>query len=230
MILKWTTVFFGFMLLAAPMSTAAPLALRTQKDRVNYGIGVTVIRNYKQQGIDIDLERLIQGMTDALKGNKLLMSEDALRVTMTSLQTQLILRQRRAKRMALDNKNEGNMFLAENKKKEGVVVLASGLQYKILKAGNGRKPTDDDTVIYHYRGMHIDGTEFDGVYRTNKAVTLKVADVAFRGLGEALKLMPVGSTWQLFIPPRLAYGKRGQGSTIGPNETLIYEVELLAVK
>jgi FKBP-type peptidyl-prolyl cis-trans isomerase len=230
MILKWTTVFFGFMLLAAHMSTAAPLALRTQKDRVNYGIGVTVIRNYKQQGIDIDLDRLIQGMTDALKGNKLLMSEDALRVTMTSLQTQLILRQRRAKRMALDNKNEGNMFLAENKKKEGVVVLASGLQYKILKAGNGRKPTDDDTVVYHYRGMHIDGTEFDDVYRTNKAVTLKVADVAFRGLGEALKLMPVGSTWQLFIPPRLAYGKRGQGSTIGPNETLIYEVELLAVK
>jgi FKBP-type peptidyl-prolyl cis-trans isomerase len=230
MILKWTTVFFGFMLLAAPMSTAAPLALRTQKDRVNYGIGVTVIRNYKQQGIDIDLERLIQGMTDALKGNKLLMSEDALRVTMTSLQTQLILRQRRAKRMALDNKNEGNMFLAENKKKEGVVVLASGLQYKILKAGNGRKPTDDDTVIYHYRGMRIDGTEFDGAYRSNKAVTLKVADAAFPGLGEALKLMPVGSTWRLFIPPRLAYGKRGQGSKIGPNETLIYEVELLAVK
>lgn len=230
MILKWTTVFLGFLLLTTNANAAEPLVLKTRKDRVNYGIGVTVIRNYKQQGIDIDLYRLIQGMKDALAGNTLQMSEDELRVTMTSLQTQLILKQRRAKRMSLDNKNEGNMFLAENMKKEGVVVLTSGLQYKIVKEGNGRKPTDADTVVYHCRGMHIDGSEFDSSYRANKPVTLKVADATIPGLIEALKLMPVGSTWRLFIPARLAYGKRGKGSTIGPNETLIYEIELLAIR
>jgi FKBP-type peptidyl-prolyl cis-trans isomerase FklB len=230
MILKWMTVFLGATLLVADMSAAEPMELKTQKDRVNYGIGVTVVRNYKQQGIDIDLDILIQGMKDALSGSKLKMSEDELRVTMTSLQTQLILQQRRAKRASLDNKNQGEMFLAENKKKKGVIVLADGLQYKVIEQGKGRNPKHTDTVVYHYRGTHTDGTEFDSTFRAKKPVTSRVADAAIPGLVEGLKLMPVGSKWQLFIPAQLAHGERGEGSKIGPNETLIYEVELLSIK
>lgn len=230
MILKWTTIFLGFMLLITNTSIAEPLALKTQNDKVNYGIGVTVIRNYKQQGIDIELDLLIQGMKDALADNKLLMSEKELRATMASLQTQLILKQRQAKRMSLDNKNEGTVFLTENKKKEGVVALASGLQYKIMQGSSGKKPTDADTVVYHYRGMHIDGSEFEDSYRMGKPVTSKVIKAVIPGLIEGLKLMPAGSKWQFFIPPELAYGKQGSTNIIGPNETLIYEIELLTIK
>jgi FKBP-type peptidyl-prolyl cis-trans isomerase FklB len=230
MILKWMTVFLGATLLVADMSAAEPMELKTQKDRVNYGIGVTVVRNYKQQGIDIDLDILIQGMKDALSGSKLKMSEDELRVTMTSLQTQLILQQRRAKRASLDNKNQGEMFLAENKKKKGVVALADGLQYKVMKEGSGKRPTDADTVVYHYRSLRIDGTEFDSSYRAKKPATSRVAAAAIPGLVEGLKLMPAGSKWQFFIPAPLAYGERGEGTKVGPNETLIYEVELLSIK
>jgi FKBP-type peptidyl-prolyl cis-trans isomerase FklB len=129
---------------------------------------------------------------------------------------------------AADNKKEGDAFLAENMKKEGVMALPSGLQYKILKAGSGKMPTDADTVECNYRGTFINGTEFDSSYRTGKPATLKVKGV-IPGWQEALKLMPVGSKWQLFIPPQLAYGERGSGP-IGPNATLIFDLELLAIK
>jgi FKBP-type peptidyl-prolyl cis-trans isomerase FklB len=130
---------------------------------------------------------------------------------------------------AEDNKKAGESFLAENKKKEGVVTLPSGLQYKVLKAGDGKKPTDTDTVECNYRGTHIDGTEFDSSYRTGQPATFKVAGV-IPGWREALKLMPVGSKWQIFVPSQLAYGTRGKPGSVGPNAALIFEVELLAIK
>jgi FKBP-type peptidyl-prolyl cis-trans isomerase FklB len=142
------------------------------------------------------------------------------------------LRQRQAvarTKAAEDNKKQGNAFLAENKTKEGVVTLPSGLQYKILKAGGGKTPTDADTVECHYRGTLLNGTEFDSSHLTGKPATIKVTAV-IPGWKEALKLMPVGSKWQLFIPPQLAYGERGAGHEIGPNATLLFEVELLAIK
>jgi FKBP-type peptidyl-prolyl cis-trans isomerase FklB len=129
----------------------------------------------------------------------------------------------------VESKKEGDAFLAENKQKEGVVTLPSGLQYKIIKAGEGKKPKQEDTVVCHYRGTLINGTEFDGTHGPGEPATFKVTGVV-PGWREALKLMPVGSKWQLFIPPVLAYGERGAGATIGPNATLIYEVELLAIK
>ena len=136
---------------------------------------------------------------------------------------------RLVKAVAEENKKIGDAFLEENKKKEGVVALPSGLQYKILKAGDGRKPTDADMIECNYRGVLINGTEFDSSYRTGKPATLKVMGL-IPGWTEALKLMPVGSKWQLFIPPQLAYGERGAGRYIGPNATLIFELELIAVK
>jgi FKBP-type peptidyl-prolyl cis-trans isomerase FklB len=131
--------------------------------------------------------------------------------------------------LAEKNMKEGETFLAENKTREGVVALESGLQYKILKSGDGEKPAAGDTVVCNYRGTLINGTEFDSSYKRGKPATFAVNRV-IKGWTEALQLMPVGSKWQLFIPPNLAYGARGAGNLIGPNATLIFEVELIAIE
>ena len=227
--LKWIAVL-GILLLVAQVSAGEPPVLKTQKDKVSYGIGVDVARNFTRLGIEFDLDILIKGLRDGLSGEKLLMTETDLRTTMNAYQNELKGRMLQAMKVAAeDNKKKGDAFLAENKKKEGVVALPSGLQYKILKAGDGKKPTDTDTVECHYRGTLIDGTEFDSSYRIGKPAIFKVTGV-IPGWTEALKLMPAGSKWQLFIPPQLAYGERGASREIGPNATLIFEVELLAIK
>lgn len=227
---KWM-VILAVVLMAAQTFGAEPPVLKTEKEKENYGIGISVIRNFKQQGIEIDLDLVIRGMKDALAGNNLLMAEDDLRATMTTFQNEIRLKQKQAARIAAeDNKKKGEVFLAENKKKEGVVTLPSGLQYKILKAGDGKKPTEADTVECHYRGTLIDGTEFESSFRAGQTQTFKIKGGVIPGWREALMLMPVGSKWQLFVPPQLAYGERGSGSSIGPNATLIFEVELLAIK
>jgi FKBP-type peptidyl-prolyl cis-trans isomerase FklB len=215
-------------LLAAQVYAEEVPVLKTQNDKVNYGIGVNVVKNFKQQGIEIDLDVVIKGMKDALSGGKLLMTEEDLRKTMMAFQNELRLKQRQTRTAGVNNKKDGEMFLAENKKKEGVVSLPSGLQYNILKAGDGKKPTEADIVECRYRGTLIDGTEFDSSDVGGKPATFKVAGV-IPGWTEALKLMPVGSRWQLFIPPHLAYGARGAGR-IGPNATIIFELELLNIK
>jgi FKBP-type peptidyl-prolyl cis-trans isomerase FklB len=135
----------------------------------------------------------------------------------------------RLNQLAEKNKNDGEAFLAENAKKQGVITLPSGLQYKIIKPGTGRKPKPTDEVTTHYRGTLIDGTEFDSSYRRGEPTSFPVNGV-IAGWTEALQLMPVGAKWQLFIPPHLAYGERGAGGQIGPNATLIFEVELIAIK
>jgi len=210
-------------------SAGQKMTLETQKDRQSYAIGVEVVRNWKRQGIDFDLDILIRGMKDALSGNKLLLTEEGLRTTLNLFSTDL--RRKKAEAMLIaqqDNKKNGDAFLAENRAKEGIVTLPSGLQYKILKEGSGKKPTETDTVECRYRGTHIDGTEFDNSERSGQPATLKVSEV-IPGWREALKLMPVGSRWQLFMPPELAYGHRGSGR-VGPYETIIYEMELVGVK
>jgi len=228
MTLKWMAVL-GVGLLAAQVSAQETPALKTQKDKVSYGIGVDVARNFKNQGIEVDLDLMIKGLRDELSGEKLLIPERELRRIMTAFQGELRQKQAQATKMtAQDNKKKGEVFLAENKTKDGVVALPSGLQYKILKAGDGKTPTDADTVEVQYRGTLINGTEFDSS-EAGQPATFKVAGV-IPAWKEALKLMPVGSKWQLFIPPQLAYGERGAGRDIGPNATLIFEVELLAIK
>jgi FKBP-type peptidyl-prolyl cis-trans isomerase FklB len=212
-----------------PASAQDATVLKTQKDKVSYGIGVAMARNLKRQGMEVDEDGLIKGMKDELSGAKLLMSDSELRDTMMALQTEMRQKQEQAlKTASTENQKQGDAFLTENKTKQGVVTLPSGLQYKILKAGEGKKPTDADTVECQYRGTLVNGTEFDSSYPTGKPVSFKVSQVIV-GWQEALKLMPVGSKWQLVIPPQLAYGDRGAGA-IGPNSTLIFEVELLSIK
>src|SRR5260370_2388884 len=134
-----------------------------------------------------------------------------------------------AKELDEKNKKDGEEFLAANKGKEGVVTLTSGLQYKILKAGDGKKPGMDEQVVFHYRGTFIDGTECERSYSRNQPATVPLRKT-IKGWSEALELMPAGSKWQLFIPPQLAYGQKGSGGTIGPNSTVIFEVELISVQ
>jgi len=213
----------------APATQPGQTAPSTQKDKVSYGVGVQVARSLKSQGLDINPDLLVQGLKDALAGQKLLMTDEELNNTMAALQQELAQKEAQAKaKEATDNKKAGDSFLADNAKKDGVVSLPSGLQYKIVKAADGKKPTDADTVSCNYRGTLIDGTEFDK-NQPGQPATFQVGAV-IPGFKEGLKLMPVGSTWQFFIPPQLAYGERGAGNVIGPNTTLVFEVELLSIK
>lgn len=212
------------------MAQDAPI-LKTQQDKINYGIGVGVARNFKAQGLNVDLDLVIRGMRDTLSGTALLMTEEDLAKVMYAFQQEMQQKQAQARKLtAENNKKEGDAFLAENAKREGVTVLPSGLQYKILKAGDGKIPASTDSVECNYIGTFIDGKEFDNSYKMGKPVTFKIQTGIIPGWSEALKLMPVGSKWQVFIPSQLAYGERGAGSQIGPNTTLIFEIELLSIK
>jgi len=225
---KWMMIL-ALGLLAIPARAQDSAAPTSQKDKVSYGIGVQVAKTLKGQGIDVNPDLLIKGLRDALSGQKLLMSDDELNTTMSALQQEMNQKQMQERvKHADDNKKTGDAFLADNGKKQGVVTLPSGLQYKILKPAEGKKPTDADTVSCNYRGTLIDGTEFDKS-EAGQPATFEVGMV-IPGFKEALKLMPVGSTWQFFIPPNLAYGERGASNVIGPNTTLIFEVELLSIK
>ena len=225
---KWILVV-GLGLMAIPAGAQDSTAPTTQKDKVSYGIGVQVAKTLKGQGIDINPDLLIKGLRDALSGQKLLMSDEDLNTTMAALQQEVTQKQMQERaKQADDNKKAGDAFLADNGKKEGVVTLPSGLQYKVVKPAEGKKPTDADTVTCNYRGTLIDGTEFDKSQAGQPAMFQ--VGMVIPGFKEALKLMPVGSTWQFFIPPSLAYGDRGAGNVIGPNTTLIFEVELLSIK
>src|SRR3989338_270904 len=159
-----------------------------------------------------------------------LKSEKEVQETMMAFQNEMKTKQaEHAKVLGGKNKKEGEAFLAENKKKEGVKTTASGLQYKVIKNGNGKKPKATDTVTVHYKGTLIDGTEFDSSYKRGEPTSFPVNQV-IAGWTEALQLMNVGSKWQLFIPANLGYGDRGAGPQIGPNAAFIFEVELISLK
>jgi FKBP-type peptidyl-prolyl cis-trans isomerase len=199
--------------------------LKTQKEKLSYAIGMQVGGTISKQGLDVDPNLLLQGLKDEMAG-KAIMTDQDVRATMMQLQADM---QAKAKEAGEKNKKDGEAFLAANKTKEGVVALPSGLQYKILKEGTGPKPAATDTVVCNYRGTLIDGKEFDSSYKRGEPAKFPVGGV-IKGWTEALQLMPVGSKWQLFIPPDLAYGERGAGADIGPNSTLIFEVELLSIE
>jgi FKBP-type peptidyl-prolyl cis-trans isomerase FklB len=231
--LKWAAAILGVVFLAAQASAAGTPVLKTDMDKESYALGVDLARNLKHQGIAAaEADALANGLRDEFAGGKLLLSEQELSAALTAYQTEL--KQRRARPMtavAEANQKEGAAFLAENKTAEGVVTLPSGVQYKIIREGNGKTPTKDDTVEVNYRGTFINGVEFENSYRRGQPMNMKVSGGGgVAGLTEVLKLMPAGSKWQVFIPPQLAYGAKGSGRKVGPNATLIFEVELLAVK
>ncbi len=218
----------------ATKSAAAAPALTTRKDKFSYALGMNIGNGYKQglekQSVEFDANLIAQGVKDALSGAKTRLTDEEAKAVLTEVQTEVNKeRQEKMKEASDKNKAEGEAFLAANKSKEGVVTLPSGLQYKILTAGIGPKPTASDQVNCNYRGTLIDGTEFDSSYKRGKPATFGVGQV-IKGWTDALQLMPIGSKWQLFIPSSLAYGERGgPGGAIGPNEALIFEVELLSI-
>jgi FKBP-type peptidyl-prolyl cis-trans isomerase len=206
------------------------LALKTSKDKFSYALGMRMGANLKKQEVPVDPAILSRGLRDALSGGKTLMTDQEAQTALSDVQNEL--RKKQQEKMQAEgaaNKKEGDAFLAANKGKEKVVTTASGLQYKILKEGTGPKPTASDTVVCNYKGTLINGTEFDSSYKRGQPATFPVNGV-IKGWTEALQLMPVGSKWQLFIPSDLAYGERGPGPEIGPNSTLIFEVELLSIQ
>lgn len=214
-----------------PASAAKPKAvtLTTQQDKISYAIGMNMAKNLQRQSLQVEPDILVKGLKDVLTGNKPLLSDDEAMATLTAFQNDMRAKQQeKTAQVGLSNKKEGEDFLAANKGKQGVVTLASGLQYKILKAGGGPKPSAADSVVCNYRGTLINGTEFDSSYKRGQPATFPVSGV-IKGWTEALQLMPVGSKWQLFVPSGLAYGERGAGADIGPNATLIFEVELLSI-
>lgn len=215
---------------AARPKTATVLTLKTQKDKVSYALGANLGMNLHKQSVDVDAAIIIRGLKDALAGGKLLLTDDEARAALTQLQTDLRNKQMEQAKAASElNKKEGSNFLTENKTKEGVVTLPSGLQYKVLTEGTGPKPTATDTVTCNYRGTLLSGKEFDSSYKRGQPASFPVTGV-IKGWTEALQLMPVGSKWQIFLPSDLAYGDRGAGPDIGPGATLIFEVELVSIQ
>jgi len=219
-------IVLGILFFVSQVYAEEKLVLKNQKDKMSYIIGMDIGNNLKKQSIDVDPNILSKGIKDALAAGKPLLTEQEISETMAAFQKEMMAKQ---EQVAKKNKAEGDAFLSENKKKEGVKTLPSGLQYKVIKAGTGKKPKSTDTVTTHYRGTLINGTEFDSSYKRGQTVSFPVSGVV-PGWTEALQLMEEGAKWQLFIPSNLAYGERGAGGLIGPNATLIFEIELISIQ
>ena len=223
---------FGIMTSAWIHAEEAPTApeLNTENEKISYSLGVDIGKNLKLTNVQLNAELLARGLVDVFKDAEPALSSKQMEEAMAAFRKKLV-KSREAKRNKSEGSNqaEGGKFLAANEKKEGVVSLPSGLQYKIIKRGNGPIPRATQTVETHYRGTLINGTEFDSSYRRGKTVSFPVNRV-IKGWQEALQLMPVGSKWQLVIPSGLAYGKRGSPPKIGPNATLLFDIELISIK
>jgi len=203
--------------------------LSTEQDKVGYAIGVQIGKQIAPTKAELDQEALLLGITDALNDKKIQLSEDEIRSTMQALGAKMQAEAMAKNKASLDvNKQAGEVFLAANKAKEGVVTLPSGLQYKVIKAGTGKTPTATDTVETNYKGTLIDGTEFDSSYKRGQTVSFPVNGV-IKGWTEALQLMKEGAVWELYIPSDLAYGENGAGQVIEPNSTLVFEISLIKV-
>jgi FKBP-type peptidyl-prolyl cis-trans isomerase FklB len=209
---------------------AAPLALKTQKEKFSYALGMKMGANLHKQAVPVDPAIFSRGFRDGLAGGKTVLSDQEAQAAITDVQKEMQQKQQEKMQAAAGvNKKEGQDFLSANKAKPGIVTLPSGLEYKIEKEGTGPKPTASDSVVCNYRGTLINGTEFDSSYKRGQPATFPVSGV-IKGWTEALQLMPIGSKWQLFVPSDLAYGDRGAGPDIGPGATLIFEVELLSIE
>ncbi|MDF1757924.1 MAG: FKBP-type peptidyl-prolyl cis-trans isomerase [Legionellaceae bacterium] len=213
----------------AMSSTYAAEALDTDLQKLSYSIGVDLGNNIKKQGIDLDIKSMAQGIEDSMMGKPLKMTESQMKDSLVKFQKELMdKRTKQFENAAEDNKAKGAAFLKENKDKSGVVALASGLQYKIVKNATGAKPKKEDTVTVEYTGRLINGEVFDSTEKSGKPATFRL-DQVIPGWTEALQLMPVGSTWEIYVPSSLAYGSRNVGGLIGPNETLIFSVHLISI-
>jgi FKBP-type peptidyl-prolyl cis-trans isomerase FklB len=195
-------------------------------EKLSYSMGIFFGQTVTRQGMNLDTAAFLQAVEDVLSKNELKLNKEEMQQILADYQKK---EQEELAAQATSNKADGEKYLAENKKKEGVVTLDSGLQYKVITNGEGKKPAADSQVVVHYRGTLIDGTEFDSSYARGEPATLGVNQV-IKGWQEALQLMTVGSKWQIVVPSNLAYGERGAGGAIRPNSTLLFDVELIEIK
>src|SRR5215831_5404125 len=204
--------------------------LKDQKEKASYSIGHELGSSLKKGNMDVNVDILTKGLRDGLSGAKSALTDEQIKETMTAFQKEMMEKQKQAeKEKGEKNAAEGEKFLAENKKKDGVKTTASGLQYKVQKEGSGESPKETDTVVVNYRGTLLDGTEFDSSFKRNEPATFPVNRV-IKGWTEALLMMKPGAKYQLWFPSALEYGDRGVGKDIGPNSTLVFDVELLSIK
>ena len=222
------SVFF----LSGQASAGENPVLKSQKDKLSYSIGIDMGRTFKKQSINLDPDILARGIRDGISGEKALMTDQEMKESMGVFREEMMKVRQAAlmKQLGEKNKKEGEAFLEENKKKEGVVTLPSGLQYKVINAGKGKKPQGTDTVRVNYRGTLINGNEFDSTYKRGKPEDLPLGKV-IPGWNEALQQMQEGAKWEVFMPSNLAYGERSlPAKNIGPNATLVFEIELVSVQ
>jgi FKBP-type peptidyl-prolyl cis-trans isomerase FklB len=224
--------FVGLAICAGSLAVGEVKAveLTTQADKQGYSIGYQLGSDFRVKKIQVGAEALAAGLKAAMDGGEPALGLDQMRSVLADLQKQVEEERKiQFKKMADDNKTAGEKFLAENATREGVTTLPSGLQYKIIKVGDGPKPTVTSKVTVNYRGTLTDGTEFDSSYQRGQAASFPVNRV-IPGWTEALQLMPAGSKWQIYVPYALAYGERGNPPRIGPNQALVFEVELLTIE
>jgi FKBP-type peptidyl-prolyl cis-trans isomerase len=215
--------------MAMAQQTKTPQTPQTPKDKLSYSLGMDASKTLKQRGIEFNLEMFLRGVRDGYSGSKALMTDDEIRAALTGLQKELQQKAEAAAKSRADKaKAEGEKFLAANKAKKGVTTLSDGLQYEILKAGKGAKPTAASTVSVHYVGTTVDGTVFDSSLKRGEPQDLPLEKI-IPGWREALLLMPLGSKWRVAIPPALAYKDRSD-TPFPPNSVLIFEIELLGIK
>lgn len=228
---KYMVLVAMIAILVVPLLAGAQDAsLKTQKDKVSYLLGAQIGNDFKAQQMDVDPDIFSRGLKDALAGKKPPLSEQEIRDTMMAFQKEIQAKVAvQTQKLAEQNKKEGDAFLAENKKKEGVRTTPSGLQYKVVRQGTGKMPKPTSTVVVNYRGTLLDGREFDSSYKRGEPFTTAVNGVV-KGWQEVLPLMKEGAKYQIFVPSQLAYGERGAGREIGPNAVLIFEIELLSIK
>lgn len=222
------TVLLSFLALSISLSTAIAKempALDTEKKKISYAVGRNIAESILSSGIDIDIDVFTATVAETLTGTKDRLTDAEKMEVGAAIQKQ---QQAHAAKTTSENKSKGQVFLAENAKKDDVKVLPSGLQYKVVTAGTGKTPSSSDSVTVHYRGTLIDGTEFDSSFKRGQPATFPVNGV-IKGWTEALQLMQEGAKWQLFIPSDLAYGERGAGANIGPHATLVFDVELVKI-
>lgn len=212
-----------FLCVSVVAAYAKDVTPKTDDEKFSYAIGYQIAESVKRQGFDINVDALIQAIRDDLTGTPLKVSEPDMQAAVVAYQ------QTKFQELSEKNEKAGKKFLAKNKKQPGIVELPSGLQYRVVEKGGGKKPIPANTVKVHYRGTLIGGTEFDSSYARGEPATFQITGI-IKGWQEALVLMPEGAKWQVFIPPALAYGSGGAGQSIGPNETLIFEIELVSIE
>jgi FKBP-type peptidyl-prolyl cis-trans isomerase FklB len=221
------TLVAGLGMGAAMAQKAIPL--KTAKDSLGYAVGANIGNDFKRQGIQLNLETLMQGLKDAMGGKPMTLNEQQVREVLTAFQTSQQAKAGEAKKAKAEaNLKRGEDFLAQNKTKQGVQVLPNGLQYQVLSEGTGKSPSATDRVTTHYQGTLIDGTEFDSSYKRGEPATFPVNGV-IQAWQIILPMMKEGGKMRIWSPANLAYGASGQGPTIGPNEVLIFDIELIKV-